>query len=145
MLLGGAGIQYPEQYALRLANTDRFCGAQEPAINRENLVFDVEGALVCETWFPLVQKYRDFEVIAPRLVAFLDDQHAELAAVGPGLQIPSRRNMAVIPTRASRPGGKRIPAVAVARNVRRAFLMRAVHVRWNVKAMPVDEVVIIRL
>jgi hypothetical protein len=48
--------------------------------------------------------------------------------------------MGVVPTRARRLRGKRITPGVARLNVRRALFVRPIHLRRNVKAVPVDKI-----
>ncbi len=75
------------------------------------------------------------------IVAGFHDHHAELPAVGAGLEVSSRVDMTVIPPCPGRLGSKGIPPAAVAWYVRCPFLVNAIYIRRNMESMPMDHFV----
>ena len=70
-----------------------------------------------------------------------DDGHAELTRVGGLAQVSASGTVAMVPARTRGTRGEHVTPLFTGHDRRRAFLVRAIDIRWDMKAMPVDHLV----
>ena len=158
---GGAGVEHVHQQALARPDANRFTRAERLVIDGENPVADFQTVLPlvgdCRPFglrsdgshfhfihifrgqerFPFAQSQKYFLVVAARIVGRLDKDETELPRVCATVQIDAGHRMGVIPARSRGPRHKLVPAAAMGRDHRCAFLLRAVNIRRDEESMPV--------
>ena len=139
MRLGRAGIEHAEQNTLAAFDADGLAGTQHLPVDREQPVIDVALHFRAEERLPVMQNDGELGVVTRRVVARLDDCHAKLPGVRADVRILTGHGVGVIPARARGIRGERVAPGVVGLDMGRAFFVRAIHLRRNVKPVPVDE------
>ncbi len=92
-----------------------------------------------EERLPVAQGEEELLVVVAGIVAAVDVDEAELAGVGPFVQVVHGHGVGVIPAAAGGAGSELEAAPAVRRDEGRAFFFGAVHLGRNEHAVPVDQ------
>ena len=161
-VLDRARVQQVHEHALALLHSNRFTRAQRFVVDRveHRAHFQAVGTRIENRWsfrlrpflirvvgvhelsgeerFPVAQREKDLLIVVAGILPRLDDEEPELPGVAAPVQVGHGHRVSVIPARPGRPRRELIPAAAMRRHRRRALLVRAIGVRPNEHAVPVD-------
>ena len=132
-----------QQHALAFLHAQRLARPKHSVVDGrvivDNLLIALAAALGVA--LPVVQRQKNFLVVARRIILWIDHQKSKLGAVGCAIQVVPRRRMRVVPAESGRPGYPcETLCSSVGRRLGRAFLRRAILQRWNLEAVPVHDV-----
>src|SRR5262249_15895502 len=130
-------------------HSDRLAVTEAFVIERSGPIHDFQGVVrrrpladvlhADEVRLPLMRREKNFLIIVAWIALGLNIEETKLSRVKTAAQIFAGKDVGVIPPASARLRRERILPRGAWSNHRCSFFHGPVHFRWNVKAMPVDE------